>query len=140
MIAATLPATLRHRVLAFALAQLLLLTQQLGVQHRASHGLLSAALPASSSATSSPPARVAAGLPAGTLGGPAANDPGPPDSGPTDAQCQVCLLLAALALAALPALLRWRGLALPSPAPLAPPALPCAAAPSQPYQARAPPR
>ena len=132
--------TMHHRALALALALLLLLTQQLGAQHRAAHGLVSAALSASSSATSSASARVAAGLPAGTLGGPAANDPRPPDSGPADAHCQVCLLLAALALAALPALLRWRGLALPSPATLAPPALACATAPGQPYQARAPPR
>ena len=121
---------MQHRALALALALLLLLTQQLGAQHRAAHGLVAAA----TSAT------VAAWLPAGTLAGPVADDPGPPDSSLADAPCQVCLLLAALALAALPALLRWRGPALPSPAPLAPLLLRRVAAAGRPYQARAPPR
>ena len=137
-----MPATLHHRALALALALLLLLTQQLGAQHRASHGRASAATSGLSGpvALSGPAATVAAWLPAGTLAGAAADDAGQPDSSAADTACQVCLLLAAVAVAALPALLRWRGLALRSPAALAPPALPRAAAAGRPYQARAPPR
>ena len=121
---------MQHRALALALALLLLLTQQLGAQHRASHGRVSAAL-----------ATLAAWLPVSTDTGPAADDPVPRDGSPADAPCQVCLLLAALTAAALPALLSWRGPALRSPAPLAPPAWRRAAAVGRrPYQARAPPR
>lgn len=128
--------TMHHRALALALALLLLLTQQLGAQHRASHGPVSAALAPGSTA----PATVAAGLPVSAAAGPAADDPAAPDGSPADAPCQVCLLLAALTVAALPALLRWLGQALRSPAPLAPPAWRQTAAAGRPYQARAPPR
>ena len=140
---------MQHRALALALALLLLLTQQLGVQHRASHGRVSAALAALATlATSSATvakvatvATVAAWLPVSTDTGPAADDPVPRDGSLADAPCQVCLLLAALTVAALPALLTWRGPALRSPAPLAPPAWRrAAAAGRRPYQARAPPR
>ena len=135
--------TMQHRALALALALLLLLTQQLGAQHRASHGRVSAALAtlATPSATVATMATVAAWLPVSTDTGPAADDPVPRDGSLADALCQVCLLLAALTVAALPALLSWRGPALRSPAPLAPPAWRrAAAAGRRPYQARAPPR
>lgn len=116
-----------HRALALALALLLLLTQQLGQQHRWSHGIGEAA----GSVAWAPSVADAA---------PAPNGPAPADSGPADGLCQVCLLLAALAVAALPALLRWLGLALPGAAPLAAPPLRRCRAPGAPYQARAPPR
>ena len=133
-----LAATMHHRALALALALLLLLTQQLGAQHRASHGRVSAALATRSTAaaTLNP---MAAWLPGSFDAGPAVGDLGPPDGSPADAQCQVCLLLAALAVAALPALLHWRGLALGSAAALAPPAWRRVATAGRPYQARAPP-
>lgn len=130
-----LAATMHPRALALALALLLLLTQQLGAQHRASHGRVSAAL----ATRSTPSTTLAAWLPGSTDAGPVAGDPGPPDGSPADAQCQVCLLLAALTVAALPALLHWCGLALRSAAALAPPAWRRAAAVGRPYQARAPP-
>ena len=133
-----LAATMHHRALALALALLLLLTQQLGAQHRASHGLVSAALATRSTAAATR-APMAAWLPGSTDAGPAAGDPGPPAGSPADAQCQVCLLLAALTVAALPALLHWRGLALRSAVVPAPPAWRRAAAAGRPYQARAPP-
>ena len=131
---------MQHRALALALALLLLLTQQLGAQHRASHGRVSAAL-ATLSTPSAKAATVAAWLPVSTDAGSAADDRVPRDGSPADAPCQVCLLLAALTVAALPALLNGRGAALRSPAPLAPPAWRrAAAAGRRPYQARAPPR
>lgn len=120
---------MQHRALALALALLLLLAQQLGVQHRASHGLAAAAATAP-----------AGYLLAGAGNGPAAADPAPLDGGPADAQCQLCLLLAALAVAALPALLCWRGLALRGATPPVPAPVRCGAAAGRPYQARAPPR
>ena len=128
-----LEATMHHRALALALTLLLLLTQQLGAQHRASHGPMSAALSTTSVAST-------AWLPASTEAGPATADPGPPGGIAADTQCQVCLLLAALAVAALPALLCWRGLALHRPAALAPRGLRRAVLAGRPYQARAPPR
>ena len=139
-----LAATMHHRALALALALLLLLTQQLGALHRATHGRVPATLSAAASpsgvAAMAAATKVAAGRPAGALAGAAAGEPGLPDSNPADTVCQVCLLLAALAVAALPALLRWCGLALRSPAALAPAAPRRAASAGRPYQARAPPR
>ena len=127
---------MHHRALALALALLLLLTQQLGAQHRASHGRVSAALATLSAA----PASVAMWLPVSAAADPEADDPAAPDGSPADAPCQVCLLLAALTVAAVPALLRWLGHALRSPAPLAARGWCQTAAIGRPYQARAPPR
>ena len=131
--------TMHHRALALALTLLLLLTQQLGAQHRSSHGPQSAA-----QATRSTPAATAVPLtawqPGSTRPGASADEPMPPDGSLADTQCQVCLLLAALVVAALPALLHWRGQALRSTAPPALPTLRHRATAGQPYQARAPPR
>ena len=116
-----------QRALTLALALLLLLTQQLGVQHRWSHGSAGAA-------HSAPWVQATADA------SPAPAEPEPVHGGPADSLCQVCLLLAALAAAALPALLCLRGLArrgvLP---PAALPARRCGTA-TAPYLARAPPR
>jgi hypothetical protein len=113
-----LRASMQHRALALALALLLLVTQQFGLQHLLSHG---------SHATS----WVAAG---------AAADARPADDGqPADGSCAVCAVLASIAFAVLPALLLWlatrrRGSALQLPACETP------AARSNPhYLARAPP-
>lgn len=127
--------TVHHRALTLALALLLLLTQQLGAQHRALHGRVSAGLTSLSAAS----ATVAAWLPVSAAVDPATDDPAAPDGNPADTPCQVCLLLAALTLAAVPALLRWLGQVLRSPTPRAPPAWRQTAAMGRPYQARAPP-
>lgn len=74
------------RCLALALALLLLVTQQLGLNHLLSHGL------------PTPPAAAAAGTGAGAP---------QPEASAADGLCQVCLALAVLGTAALPALLRW---------------------------------
>ena len=84
------------RTRAFALALLLLLTQQFGVLHGLSH---SRSLPAAAAVAG------AAALP-DRRPDRAATDPADSES-PGDGLCQVCLLLVALGAAALPALLQW---------------------------------
>ena len=142
-----------RRVLALALALLLLLTQQLGVQHRAAHGLSIGRDAGSHSAWTADALALSgtglAGLGLASTGltstglddiGASTGDPAAPNPHAGEAACQVCLLLAALTLAALPAWLCWRGLALRHPAPAARAAVPARAAAGRPYQARAPPR
>jgi hypothetical protein len=112
-----------RRLVALALSLLLLLTQQWGTLHALSHGLHGGD-PASAVQTAAPddaPARHAATADAG------------------DALCQVCLVLAALGAASLPALWRWQGLAPRAAAPLAPRPVSGARRTPAPWQARAPP-
>ena len=116
------------RTRVFALALLLLLTQQFGVLHSLSHVR---PLPAASG--------VAATLAApGSKAAKAATDPVGSEL-PADGLCQVCLLLVALGAAALPALLQWLAQRQRSLKPNRP-ALPAwRARPGAPYLARAPP-
>ena len=117
------------RTRVFALALLLLLTQQFGVLHSLSHVR---PLPAASG--------VAATLAApGSKAAKAATDPVGSEL-PADGLCQVCLLLVALGAAALPALLQWLAVRQPS-LQRDRPALPARQTrPGAPYLARAPPR
>jgi len=113
------------RTRAFALALMLLFAQQFGVLHSLSHVRLQ---PAGVAVVATDSAAVKA-----------ATDPTVAEL-PADGLCQVCLLLAALGAAALPAGLQWLtarpgGLHGNRPAP---PAL--QARPGAPYLARAPPR
>jgi hypothetical protein len=92
---------MRLRALSLALALLLLLTQQFGLQHMLSHALR---------APTADRALLADGaLPAGA---PLTTDPTPAalsDEVPgADRLCQVCLVLSAFVAACLPALLAWR--------------------------------
>ena len=117
------------RTRVFALALLLLLTQQFGVLHSLSHVR---PLPAGS----------AVGVTLGAPGSPAATAATDPVGSelPADGLCQVCLLLVALSAAALPAVLPWLAVRQPSPQ-RNPPALPARQThPGAPYLARAPPR
>ena len=92
------------RTRVFALALLLLLTQQFGVLHSLSHAR---PLPAGS----------AVGVTLGAPSSPAATAATDPVGSelPADGLCQVCLLLVALGAAALPALLQWLAVRQPSP-------------------------
>ena len=117
------------RTRVFALALLLLLTQQFGVLHSLSHVR---PLPAGSAVAAT---LAAPGSPAAT----AATDPVGSEL-PADGLCQVCLLLLALGAAALPALLQWLAVRQPS-LQRDRPALPARQTrPGAPYLARAPPR
>jgi len=102
------------RCLALALALLLLVTQQLGLNHLLSHGL------------PTPPAAAAAGAPQ-------------PEASAADGLCQVCLALAVLGTAAWPALLRWLAPVLRAAAPAAPAERSARRGAGAPYLARAPP-
>ena len=117
-----------NRTRVFALALLLLLTQQFGVLHSLSHVR---PLPAGRA--------VATALPAlGSLAAKAAIDPVGSES-PGDGLCQICLLLVALGAAALPALLQWLAARQRCPRRVRP-ALPALQSRrSAPYLARAPP-
>jgi hypothetical protein len=123
-----LGASMRRRLLSLSLALLLLLTQQLGAVHLLSHVL---------HPDGHGPAAVAdAGHTAGSADAHAA-DSTHADAG--DALCQVCLVLATLVAAALPAVWGWR-LPRPQAATLALPApRPAARRASAPYRARGPP-
>jgi hypothetical protein len=79
------------RLIALALALVLLLTQQLGLQHLLSHGLQTAALASVSAHT--------------TDGDPATAHTAADTA--ADGLCQACLALVVLGTATLPALLRW---------------------------------
>lgn len=109
------------RLIAFALALLLLVTQQLGLQHLLSHGLQSAGLAAVS--TSAQHAHV--------------------DASATDAAadglCQACLVLVVLGAATLPALLRWAAPVRRAAAPVPPAAHAVRRGAGAPYLARGPP-
>ena len=87
------------RTRAFALALLLLLTQQFGLLHNLSHvRRLPAGVALAGPATASDSAAAKAAT--------APNHPASSEL-PADGLCQVCLLLVALGAAALPALLQW---------------------------------
>ena len=119
---------MQHRALALALALLLLVTQQFGLQHLLSHGSAAASW-------------VAAGATA--LASPADTSPAdanPVDDGQTpDGSCAVCAMLASIAFAVVPALRLW----LSTPRRGSPPQLPARETPaarSNPnYLAHAPP-
>ena len=126
------------RTRVFALALLLLLTQQFGVLHSLSHVRplpAGSAVAATLAAPGSPAAKAAKAATAAT----AATDPVGSEL-PADGLCQVCLLLLALGAAALPALLQWLAVRQPS-LQRDRPALPARQTrPGAPYLARAPPR
>ncbi len=116
-------ASMQHRALALALALLLLVTQQLGLQHLLSHGSAAASW-------------VAAGATA--LASPA--DAGPVDDGqPPDGSCAVCAVLASIAFAVMPALLLWLATPRRGSAPQLPARETPAARSNPHYLARAPP-
>ena len=123
------------RTRVFALALLLLLTQQFGVLHSLSHVRplpAGSAVAATLAAPGSPAAKAATAATAAT-------DPVGSEL-PADGLCQVCLLLLALGAAALPALLQWLAVRQPS-LQRDRPALPARQTrPGAPYLARAPPR
>ena len=113
-----LRASMQHRALALALALLLLVTQQFGLQHLLSHGSAAASW-------------VTAG---------AAADASPADDGqPADGSCAVCAVLASIAFAVLPALLLWQATRRRGSAPRLPARETPAARSNPHYLARAPP-
>ncbi len=114
-----------RRLIAVALALVLLVTQQLGLQHLLSHGLQGGVSGAVS-----------------THAHPAHDDAAATDATDTaaDGLCQACLALVVLGMAALPALLRWAAPVLRSPAPARPVARTTRRGAGAPYLARAPPR
>ncbi len=129
---------------ALCLALLLLLTQQLGVQHVLSHVLHPGGHGPTPLAQAGPAARMHAEPAALAQAAPAALPAQVPardssHSEAADALCQVCLVLAALAAVGLPALWRWRAPTLRAAGPALPawPAPACQA--SLPYHARGPP-
>lgn len=120
---------MRHRLLSLSLALLLLLTQQLGALHLLSHVLH----PGGQGPAVWADADLVAAAPA------AADADEATHAAAGDALCQVCLVLATLVAAALPAVWGWRqprpqlaALVLPAPRLLARRA-------SAPYRARGPP-
>lgn len=122
-----LGAPMTPRLIAFALALVLLLTQQLGLQHLLSHGLQTAGLAAAASAEAT--AHTAAHTTPDATGDAAA-----------DGLCQACLALVVLGAATLPALLRWAALVQPAVAPGAPVQRSVRRGAGAPYLARGPPR
>ena len=110
------------RLIALALALLLLLTQQLGLQHLLSHGLKNAELAAVAAHT----ARTATG------------DATAADV-TADGLCQACLALVVLGTATLPTLLRWAAWALRAAGPAALVVRAVRRDAGAPYLARAPP-
>lgn len=117
------------RLIALALALLLLLTQQLGLQHLLSHGLKNAALVAVA-ATSAPTAPTADSADTAHT---AASD------ATADGLCQACLALVVLGTATLPALLRWAARVLRAAAPATLVVRAVRRGAGAPYLARAPP-
>jgi len=114
---------MQHRALALALALLLLVTQQFGLQHLLSHGSAAASW-------------VAAGATA--LASPA--DASPVDDGQTpDGSCAVCAVLASIAFAVMPALRLWLATPRRGSAPQLPARETPAARSNPHYLARAPP-
>lgn len=107
------------RLISVVLALVLLVTQQLGLQHLLSHGLQTA-------------------LPATTAEAPAGEGDAHADAA-ADGLCQACLALVVLGTASLPALLRWAAPRLHATAPAAPVAPAVRRGAAAPYLARAPP-
>ena len=114
------------RLIACALALVLLVTQQLGLQHLLSHGLQRAGLAAVSTTAH-----------ADTATSETATETG--DDAAADGLCQACLALVVLGTAALPGLLRWAARVLRNAAPVPPVARPVRRGAGAPYLARAPP-
>jgi hypothetical protein len=114
------------RLIALALALVLLVTQQLGLQHLLSHGLQTAGLAPAASASASTGAHT-------THGDAASADAA------ADGLCQACLALVVLGTAALPALLRWAVVVQRAVAPGAPVLRAVRRSAGAPYLARAPP-
>ena len=121
------------RLIAVALALVLLVTQQLGLQHLLSHGLQSAGLAAVSSS-----AHPAHGDAVATDGADATEATVATDAA-ADGLCQACLALVVLGTAALPTLLRWAAPVLRSAAPVPPVARAMRRGAAAPYLARGPP-
>ena len=124
---------MRPRLIALALALILLLTQQLGLQHLASHGLQTAGLAAASATAHT---RHTANTAFTTEDGVSATDA----AAAADGLCQACLALVVLGTAALPALLRWATRVLRGVAPAAAMVRAVRRGAAAPYHARAPPR
>lgn len=119
---------MRRRLLSLSLALLLLLTQQLGAVHLLSHVLH----PGGHGPATAAQADQVAGPAAATAAGSIQADAG-------DALCQVCLVLATLLAAALPAVWGWRLPRLRAAALLLPAPRPPVRRASAPYRARGPP-
>ena len=113
---------MHSRALSLALALLLLVTQQFGLQHRLSHALRAPADRGIAAAAVDP------AYTAQTEGEPSADSP-----------CQICIALAATVLASLPALLGWRITRQPGSTPVRSTRPAPAARHGAPYLARAPP-
>lgn len=120
---------MQARTVSLILALVLLFTQQLGLQHVLSHGQAGGA--------QAPPQ--AAALTAATPDHPAANAAPHADAPAGDGLCPACLVLATLAMATLPAVLRWLAPRPLAAAPAAPARRAFSARRSSPYLARAPP-
>ena len=114
------------RLIALTLALLLLLTQQLGLQHLLSHGLKTAAVADTNAQIAHPAAHTAAGDAKAT-------------DVAADSRCLACLALLVLGTATLPALLRWAARVLRSAALGAPVVYTVRRGAGAPYLARAPP-
>lgn len=108
------------RLISVVLALVLLVTQQLGLQHLLSHGLQ----------TTVPVTAAAAPTDAGDTHADAA----------ADGLCQACLALVVLGTATLPAPLRWAAPVLHAMVPAAPVARAVRRGAAAPYLARAPPQ
>jgi cobalamin synthase len=121
------------RLIALALALVLLLTQQLGLQHLLSHGLQSAGL-----AVASASAHTGSHTSAHTSSHPTDGDPASADPA-ADGLCQACLALVVLGTATLPALLRWAAVVHRAALPGAPFVRAVRRGAGAPYLARAPP-
>ena len=119
------------RLIALALALILLVTQQLGLQHLLAHGLQTARLAAAAPAT----AYVAHTADAADT---AAGDAASPDAA-AEGLCQACLALVVLGTATLPALLRWAARMRRAVAPSGPVVRVVRRGAAAPYLARAPP-
>ncbi len=100
-----LSAVLNRRLLAIALALLLLITQHLGLQHLLGHAL-QGDVAARGQATLSARAADGAAAGAGVVAAHGAGEDTADDA--ADGLCKLCLLLATLGVASLPALLQWR--------------------------------
>ena len=129
------------RLIALALALVLLVTQQLGLQHLLAHGLqtsrlAAAAAPAIAHAAHTADAAVAAV--AADAADTAAGDAASPDAA-AEGLCQACLALVVLGTATLPALRRWAARLRRAVAPSAPVVRAVRRGAAAPYLARAPP-
>ena len=114
---------MQARTVSLILALVLLFTQQLGLRHLLSHGLVGTAAAQSAAALGQPGADAGQGAeaPAG------------------DGLCQACLVLATLGMATLPGVLRWLAPRQLAAAPAAPARRAFSVRRSAPYLARAPP-